>query len=90
MARIKAYLDPIGNTLNLWWGRKKDAYESIEAENPNRNDVIIVDKKGRPVSLEIIGFLPKELDPVQYLSPKEIMFYLDTGKAQPFLPKLKS
>ena len=65
MAKVKFYLDPIGNTLNIWWGAKKDAHEAIEVSNRNRDDVIVVDKKGSPISLEIIGFFPEEIDPVK-------------------------
>lgn len=62
MAKVKIYIDPIGNTMNLWWGDPKDAHSSEEVESPYRNDVIIKDRKGRPISVEIIGFLPKELN----------------------------
>ena len=62
MAKVRIYIDPIGNTMNLWWGDPKDAYSSEEVDSPNRNDVIIKDKKGWPISVEIIGFLPNELN----------------------------
>jgi len=62
MAKVKIYFDPIGNVMNIWWGDKKDAYISEEVEASNRNDVIIKDKKGLPISIEIIGILPNELN----------------------------
>jgi|GEM_PF-823280 len=62
MAKVKIYFDPIGNTMNIWWGNPKDAFSSEEVDSKYRNDVIIKDKKGRPISLEIIGVLPKELN----------------------------
>lgn len=80
MAKVKILLDPIGNTMNIWWGEKKDAYESEEVDDNKRNDVIIKDQKGRPISLEIIGVFPNELN------ISELVKKL-TGKAikQPFL-----
>jgi len=62
MAKIKIYFDPIGNVMNIWWGNKKDAYMSEEVESAKRNDVIIKDKRGVPISIEIIGILPNELN----------------------------
>jgi hypothetical protein len=62
MAKVKIYFDPIGNTMNIWWGNPEDAFSSEEVDSKYRNDVIIKDKKGRPISLEIIGVLPKELN----------------------------
>lgn len=59
---VKIYLDPVANTLNIWWDNPKKAYSSEEVESPYRNDVIVKDKHGRPVSLEIIGLFPKELN----------------------------
>ncbi len=59
---LKIYLDPIGNTMNIWWGNPQDAASSEEVDDPNRNDVIVKDKQGKPISLEIIGVFPKELN----------------------------
>lgn len=61
---IKIYIDPIGNTLNMWWGDPKNSVSSEEAEESW--DVICLDKKGKAIGLEKIGFFPKELDPVKY------------------------
>lgn len=62
MAKVKIYFDPIGNVMNIWWGNKKDAYVSEEVESSKRNDVIIKDKRGVPISIEIIGILHNELN----------------------------
>ena len=60
--RVKVYLDPIANTFNIWWDDPKKAYSSEEVDSPNRNDVIVKDKTGRPISLEGIGIFPSELN----------------------------
>lgn len=72
---IRIYLDPIGNTMNIWWGNPVDAYISEEVDDPNSNDVIVKDKTGKPISLEIIGVFPEELNVsklVKELSGKEM------------------
>jgi len=79
MAKVKIYFDPIGNTMNIWWGNPNDAYESEEVDSPYRNDVIIKDKKKRPISIEIIGILPKELNISEKLK------YLIKNKKTPFI-----
>lgn len=58
----KVLLDPVGNTMNIWWGDPSDADHSEEVDDPNRNDIIVYDKKGKPISLEIIGVFPQELN----------------------------
>ncbi|MFH1890211.1 MAG: hypothetical protein ABIJ91_01415 [Candidatus Kuenenbacteria bacterium] len=65
---IKIYIDPYGNTLNMWWGNPKNSVLSEEAEKSW--DVICLDKNNRPIGLEKIGFFPKELDPIKYLKKK--------------------
>lgn len=75
MAKVNILLDPIGNTMNIWWGNPKDAAKSEEVDDPHSNDVIVKDKKGVPISLEIIGVFPKELNVstlVKKLTGKEI------------------
>ena len=62
MAKVKILLDPIGNVMNIWWGDPKQAYKSEEVDDPTRNDVVVKDKRGNPISLEIIGIFPKELN----------------------------
>lgn len=65
--KIKIYLDPIANTFNIWWDDPKKAYSSEEVDSPNRNDVIVKDKQGRPISLEVIGIFPRELNVAEKL-----------------------
>ena len=78
MAReIKIYIDPYGNTLNMWWGNPEDSFISEEAEKSY--DVIVKDKRGKPIGLEKIGFFPEEIDPVKYLS-KKAQFLLEARK----------
>lgn len=60
--RVKIYLDPVANTFNIWWDDPKKAYSSEEVDSPYRNDVIVKDKQGRPISLEVIGIFPSELN----------------------------
>ena len=50
--KIKIYIDPYGNTLNMWWDDPKKSYISEEAEHSF--DVIIKDKKGKPIGFEKI------------------------------------
>lgn len=76
---IKIYLDPVANTLNIWWDDPKNAFSSEEVESPYRNDVIIKDRQGKPISLETIGIFPKELNIVHYLKK-----YIP-DKKEPFL-----
>lgn len=64
---IKIYLDPVANTFNIWWDDPQKAYSSEEVDSPNRNDVIIKDKQGRPISLEVIGIFPSELNVAEKL-----------------------
>jgi len=65
--------------MNIWWGDPQDAYESEEVEAQDRNDVIVKDKQGRPISIEIIGLLPKELNVSEKLDQ------LTAGKKTPFI-----
>lgn len=62
MAKVKIYLDPVGNTMNIWWDDKNKASASEEVDDPARNDVIIKDRSGKPISLELIGVFPEELN----------------------------
>lgn len=64
---VKIYLDPVANTLNIWWDNPKKAYSSEEVASPYRNDIIVKDRQGRPVSLEVIGLFPKELNIAEIL-----------------------
>lgn len=60
--KVEIYIDPIANTFNIWWDDRKKAYSSEEVDSPYRNDVIVKDKQGRPISLEVIGIFPSELN----------------------------
>ena len=62
MAKIKVLLDPVGNTMNIWWGSPARAFASEEVNSPYSNDVIVKDKQGVPIGLEIIGVFPEELN----------------------------
>ncbi len=70
---VRMYLDPIANTLNIWWDDPKKAYASEEVDSPTSNDVIIKDKQGKPISIEIIGIFPKELNIAEYLKNKTVI-----------------
>lgn len=74
---IKIYIDPYGNTLNMWWGNPEDSFISEEAEKTY--DVIVKDKEGRPIGLEKIGFFPEEVDPLKYFK-KKTGFLLEAKK----------
>lgn len=77
MAKVRILLDPVGNTMNIWWGDPADAYVSEEVDDPARNDVLIKNKEGKPISLEIVGIFPKELNISEFMkqlhgrNPKE-------------------
>lgn len=77
---VKIYIDPVANTFNIWWDDPKRAYSSEEVDSPYRNDVIIKDKDGRPISLEVIGIFPKELNLAEKIKKNII-----GNKNEPFL-----
>lgn len=79
---VRIYIDPIANTFNIWWDDPKKAYSSEEVDSPSRNDVIIKDKEGRPISLEVIGIFPKELSITSRI--------IEANKNEPFLLKSAS
>lgn len=84
MAKVKIYIDPVGNTLNIWWDDPKKAAYSEEVNSSTSNDVVIKDVKGRPISLELIGVFPEELNLSRFLKKtfkthKE-PFILSTGR----------
>lgn len=62
MAKVKIYLDPIANTMNIWWDKPSLSTASVEVDSPYSNDVIITNKQGVPIGLEIIGVFPDELN----------------------------
>ena len=59
---MKLLIDPVGNTMNIWWGNPQDVVVSEETDDLNRNDVLLKDKNGVIVGVEIIGLLPSELN----------------------------
>lgn len=80
MAKVKVFLDPIGNSMNIWWGNPGRAFASEEVNSPYSNDVIIKDKQGAPIGLEIIGVFPEELNVISQLKK-----LLPINKDEPFL-----
>lgn len=80
MAKVKIYLDPVGNTMNIWWDKPAAAAVSEEVESPYSNDVIIKNKKGIPIGLEIIGVFPEELN-IAALAKQQ----LGINQKEPFL-----
>ncbi len=77
---IKVYLDPIGNTMNIWWANPKTSRYVEETDSPYNNNVISYSRDGVPVGLEIIGLFPDELNVAKILQTKSL-----TGKTDPFL-----
>lgn len=62
--KLSIYLDPFGNTINMWWGKVDKGSESIEASESD--DVIIVNSKGEAIGLEKLNFFPKEMNTIKY------------------------
>lgn len=81
MAKVKIYLDAVGNTMNIWWGNPKAAAVSEETESPANNDVIVKDKRGVPIGLEMIGVFPEEINLVKLLKDR----YPQINMSEPFL-----
>ena len=67
MAKVKVFLDPVGNSMNIWWGSPSRAFLSEEVKSPYSNDVIVKDKQRVPIGLEIIGVFPEELNIISKL-----------------------
>ncbi len=76
---MKLYIDPIGNTMNVWWDDPKHAASSEEVDEPTRNDIIVKDKTDTPIGIEFIGLFPRELN----LS--EMAKTINGSAKQPFL-----
>ncbi|HAZ29411.1 TPA: hypothetical protein DCY43_01485 [candidate division WWE3 bacterium] len=87
MAEIEFLLDPIGNTLNMWWKNPKSV--SYSEESDTSNDVIIYDKNGVPIGVEILGLFPNELNMSKALGRKETLKLIATtnGKPMDYKPK---
>lgn len=80
MAKIKIVLDPISNCMNIWWDDPAKASTSEETDDKNSNDVIVKDKTGKPIGVEIIGVFPSELN-ITKLHQK----YFGGKKNEPYL-----
>ena len=78
-SKVKIFLDPIGDTINIWWDDPKKAYISEESDSPDL-DVLVKDKEGKIIGFEKIGFFPIEVDPIKYFARKPEIFYLSEGK----------
>ena len=57
MAKIKFFIDPIGNTFSLWY---KDPKEEDVCEQSELGDILSLDKKGNIIGFEKINFFPQE------------------------------
>lgn len=80
MAKVKVLLDPVGNSMNIWWGNPSRAFVSEEVNSLYSNDVIIKDGRGVPIGLEIIGVFPEELNIISKLKG-----LFQVKKNEPFL-----
>ena len=80
MAKVKVLLDPVGNSMNIWWGSPAKAFLSEEVNSLYSNDVIVKDKQDAPIGLEIIGVFPEELNVVSKFKK-----LLGSDKNAPFL-----
>ena len=81
MAEIEFLLDPVGNTLNMWWRNPK--LVSYSEESDTSNDVIVYDKNGAPIGVEILGLFPNELNMSKALGKKETLKLLATTNGEP-------
>lgn len=70
MANIKVILDPVGNAMNIWWDDPRTGVISEETASPYANDVIVKNRHGIPIGLEIIGVFPDELNVVKLLKKR--------------------
>ena len=90
---VKMLLDPVGNTMNIWWDDPTTAATSEESDSPYRNDVIVKNAKGVPIGLEIIGVFPEELNIAHLLKTRNLPISHNSystpadslGKTIPFL-----
>lgn len=73
--RIKIFLDPIGDTINVWWDNPKRAHISEESDSRSL-DVLVRDKQGKIIGFEKIGFFPTEVDWLNHWLYKPETFYL--------------
>ena len=65
MAKIKFFVDPIGNTFSMWY---TDPTEEVICEQNDLGDILSLNKKGTVIGFEKINFLPQEfIDQLQAL-----------------------
>lgn len=57
MAKVRFFIDPIGNTFSLWL---KDPREEDSCEISRTGDILSLDKKGQIFGFEKLNFLPEE------------------------------
>ena len=57
MARVRFFIDPIGNTFSLWF---RDPKEEDSCEISRTGDILSLDKKGQIFGFEKLNFLPEE------------------------------
>ena len=57
MARVRFFIDPIGNTFSLWF---RDTKEEDSCEISRTGDILILDKKWQIFEFEKLNFLPAE------------------------------
>ncbi len=90
MAQIDFLLDPVANTLNMWWRNSKLADYSLESDTSN--DVIVYDKNGVPIGVEILGLFPNELNISKALGKKETLKLIANGDSRivDFKPRRKA
>lgn len=57
MAKVRFFIDPIGNTFSLWLGEPK---EEDSCELSRTGDILSLDKKKQVFGFEKLNFLPEE------------------------------
>lgn len=65
--KLQIFIDPIGNTMHLWWDDRSRAHHSEEAAEGF--DVIVFDRKNHPIGFEKLGVFPREVDPIKRILP---------------------
>lgn len=57
MAKVRFFIDPIGNTFSLWF---RDPREEDSCEISRTGDILSLDKKRQIFGFEKLNFLPEE------------------------------
>lgn len=65
--KIQLFIDPIGNTMHIWWDDPKRAHHAEEAAEGF--DVILFDRGNHPIGFEKLGVFPREVDPIKRILP---------------------